>query len=99
MMNQTDEYGCWNEIKLFFSRRGRPLDWDINQLNLKKSVREAKKNQIESQLAKTEARLTKKFQTQKSFGLNVSKESFKPPGRFTVPDPFNITDMKAANKI
>jgi hypothetical protein len=40
MIKESDEYIDWETAKLFFSRRGRPLDWNIDLINKKKALRE-----------------------------------------------------------
>lgn len=97
---ETDEYACWNDLKQYFSRRGRPVDWDLNQINLRKELRQKKMAEAEAKLSATQSRLKKKFDTQKSFGLKVHKETLKEAaasahlgGRYTVPSPFPITDI------
>jgi len=56
--------------------------------------------EAEAKVLATQSRLKNKFDTQKSFGLEVRKETLKeaaasahPGGRYTVPHPFPITDM------
>lgn len=36
MMKECDEYSTWDIIKSYFSRRGRPLDWDYQLIKQKR---------------------------------------------------------------
>jgi hypothetical protein len=39
LRKESDEYGTWENIKTYFSRRGRPLDWDFDLIQKKKELR------------------------------------------------------------
>ena len=36
---ETDEYEDWETLRMFFSRRGRPVGWDAKKLKAKKELR------------------------------------------------------------
>jgi hypothetical protein len=39
LRKESDEYGTWENIKTYLSRRGRPLDWDFDLIQKKKELR------------------------------------------------------------
>lgn len=39
LRKECDEYGTWEMVKTYFSRRGRPLDWDYDLIQKKKELR------------------------------------------------------------
>lgn len=77
MYLETDEYACWNELRQYFSRRGRPIDWNLTEINLRKEIRQKKISEAEAKLSTTQSRLKKKYDTQKSYGLDVRAETLK----------------------
>lgn len=39
MMRECDEFATWEQLKSYFSRRGRPMDWDFQLIEQKKQLR------------------------------------------------------------
>ena len=39
LRKEGDEYGTWENMKTYLSRRGRPLEWDFDLIQKKKELR------------------------------------------------------------
>ena len=40
MTKECDQYATWDILKTYFTRRGRPLDWDFELIQKKKEIRQ-----------------------------------------------------------
>lgn len=83
-------------MKLFFSRRGRPLDWDFALILKKRELRAQRMKEEKRTISNSKLRETEKYFDLSSKMTNRSKEKIrKEPDHYTVPQPFDITDMRA----
>lgn len=97
MTRECDQYATWDVLKTYFSRRGRPLDWDLELINKKKQVRQ-NKLKAGAELAKTkmenfDSNNEEDLQRRPFLGDTIKpKRAGTSVDRYTVPQPFNITD-------
>lgn len=61
MQAETDEYGTWGDLRGFFSRRGRPLEWDYELIKQKKEIRQKRMKEERSSISKSKLRETQKY--------------------------------------
>jgi hypothetical protein len=58
MMKECDEYSTWDIIKAYFSRRGRPLDWDYELIKQKREIRNQKLKEERQLLSRSKVKET-----------------------------------------
>jgi hypothetical protein len=106
MTKECDEYATWDLLKTYFSRRGRPLDWDFDLIQKKKELRQSKlKTGVEFVKTKLESTIKHdsaiKGQKDPFSDTVQSKTAFRASSRdkYTVPQPFHITDERKKSKM
>ena len=71
------------------------MDWDYELIQKKKQLRNEKLNQNRSSLSKDKLRETNEYFKLADQMKNKSLEkTLRGPDRYTIPQPFDITDMK-----
>ena len=93
MIKEGDEYIDWESAKCFFSRRGRPLDWNEALIKEKKALRQEQRAKSINDALKRELILKNELEISAKMKSNYqAQQRRQSETNFTIPQPFKLTE-------